>query len=94
MGKLNLDQGKIARGRELAAIIVSQVRRHIDTHTTVSVERAVLRLLGIDGVDETGVPLVNPVVAALQREGVLVKRRDVLDGQCGAESESDCTADC
>jgi len=73
LGKLNLDQGKIAQGRKLAATIVEQVRRHIDTHTTVSVERAVLRLLGIDGVDEAGVPLVNVVVDGLGREGVLDK---------------------
>ena len=71
MGKLNLDQEKITQGRRLAASIVEQVRQHIDTHTTVSVERAVLRLLGIDGVDEAGVPLVNVVVEGLQREGVL-----------------------
>ena len=73
MGKLNLDQEKIAQGRKLAASIVEQVRRHIDSHTTVSVERAVLRLLGIDGVDEAGVPLVNVVVDGLGREGVLDK---------------------
>jgi len=73
LGKLNLDQEKIAQGRKLAASIVDQVRRHIDTHTTVSVERAVLRLLGIDGVDEAGVPLVNVVVDGLGREGVLDK---------------------
>ena len=73
MGKLNLDQYKIARGRELAAAIVAQIRRHIDTHTTVSVERAVLRLLGIDGVDAAGVPLVNRVVEELQSKGVLAR---------------------
>ena len=33
-----------------------------DRHTTVSVERTVCRLLGIDGVDEFGVPLPNVVV--------------------------------
>ena len=73
MGKLDLDRKQIDRGRKLAATIVEQVRRHIETHTTVSVERAVLRLLGIDGVDDAGVPLVNVVVDELHRRNVLAK---------------------
>lgn len=73
MKKLNLDQGKIAYGRTLAAEIVGKVREHIDAHTTVSVERAVLRLIGVDGVDSAGVPLANVVVEKLQQEGVLGK---------------------
>lgn len=73
MKKLNLDQSRIAYGRKLAAEIVGKVREHIDAHTTVSVERSVLRLIGVDGVDEAGVPLANVVVERLQREGVLGK---------------------
>ena len=71
LGKLDLDRQQIEYGRKLAATIVAQVRDHIDTHTTVSVERAVLRLLGIDGVDGAGVPLVNVVVDELHREHAL-----------------------
>jgi beta-lysine 5,6-aminomutase alpha subunit len=71
--KLNLDESTIARGRQLAGRIVTQVQEHIDAHSTVAVERAVLRLLGIDGVDQAGVPLVNGVVEQLHHAGVLGK---------------------
>lgn len=73
MKKLNLDQSRITYGRKLAAEIVGKVREHIDAHTTVSVERAVLRLIGVDGVDSAGVPLANVVVERLQQEGALGK---------------------
>jgi beta-lysine 5,6-aminomutase alpha subunit len=71
--KLNLDENRVARGRELAGRIVDQIQAHISTHTTVSVERAVLRLMGIDGVDQAGNPLVNRVVEHLHKAGVLGK---------------------
>jgi beta-lysine 5,6-aminomutase alpha subunit len=71
--KLRLDQTRIDYGRELAAAIVDKVREHIEAHTTVSVERSVLRLLGIDGVDAAGVPLANVVVDGLRREGLLAR---------------------
>ena len=43
----------------------------IDRHTTVTVERAVCRLLLIDGVNEVGVPLPNVVVDHLLDKGLL-----------------------
>ena len=69
--KLDLDPGLIARGRELASAIVEQVQQYIETRTTTSVERSVLRLVGIDGVDEAEVPLVNVMVEKLRQAGVL-----------------------
>lgn len=71
MNKLDLDHDLIARGRELAAQIVEQVQTYIDERTTTSMERAVLRLLGVDGVNEFEVPLVNVVVEGLREAGVL-----------------------
>ncbi|KLU62450.1 D-lysine 5,6-aminomutase alpha subunit [Peptococcaceae bacterium CEB3] len=68
--KLALDPELIAQGRELAEQIVGQVTPFILAHTTVSVERAVLRLFGIDGVSREGIPLANVVVDALQDAGV------------------------
>jgi beta-lysine 5,6-aminomutase alpha subunit len=38
------------------------VQRFIDGHTTVSIERTVLRAYGVDGADADGVPLVNSCV--------------------------------
>ncbi len=69
--KLNLDQSIIARCRQHAAAIAGQVQQFIDRHTTVSVERSVLRLLGVDGVDSFDVPLPNLMVDEVRREGDL-----------------------
>jgi beta-lysine 5,6-aminomutase alpha subunit len=43
----------------------------IDRHTTVSTERTVLRLLGVDGVDDVESPLPNVVVDAIKDGGGL-----------------------
>jgi beta-lysine 5,6-aminomutase alpha subunit len=58
-GKLNLDPALVARARELARLAGQPVTDLARTHTTVSVERAVLRLAGLDGADEDGMPWVN-----------------------------------
>lgn len=73
MKKLNLNQSTIDRGRKYATQIVDKVQEHIDAHSTVAVERSVLRLMGIDGVDGAGVPLVNGIVEDLQSAEVLGK---------------------
>jgi len=45
---------------------------YIGAHTTVAIERATLRLIGVDGIDEEGVPLPNRVVdSALGALGAL-----------------------
>ncbi|MDA8354165.1 MAG: D-lysine 5,6-aminomutase subunit alpha, partial [Firmicutes bacterium] len=69
--KLRLDQGQIDRGRKAAARIAADVNRELEKKTTVAVERTVLRLLGIDGVDTEGVPLPNVVVDHLLEQGRL-----------------------
>ncbi len=62
MDKLNLDINKIKECRIIADKIAQDVQDFINIHSTVSVERTVLRLLGIDGVDEFGVPIPNKLV--------------------------------
>lgn len=62
MDKLNLDKNKIKECRIIADKIAQDIQDFIDIHSTVSVERTVLRLLGIDGVDEFGVPIPNKLV--------------------------------
>ena len=62
MNKLNLDKNKIKECRIIADKIAKDVQDFIDIHSTVSVERTVLRLLGIDGIDEFGVPIPNKLV--------------------------------
>ncbi len=60
--KLNLDFDMVAKARTSAATVADQVQDFIEGYTTVAVERTVCRLMGIDGVDESEVPLPNLVV--------------------------------
>jgi len=71
MSKLNLDQNTINKARESASQIAKDVQSFIDIHTTVTVERTIARLLGIDGVDEFGTPLPNIVVDSIKKAGAL-----------------------
>src|SRR3954449_11734771 len=64
-GKLNLDPAAVRRARRLAARAGRPVVDLARTHTTVSVERAVLRLAGITGADPDGIPWVNRLVDAV-----------------------------
>ncbi len=63
--ELRIDRRSVDRCRELAGEIVAPVESFIAAHSTVSVERAVLRLLGVDGVTPQEVPLPNAIVDAL-----------------------------
>lgn len=71
--KLKLDQQKIAHCRKIAKDIATDVQNYIDHHTTVAVERTILRLLDIDGVDDYGRPLVNAVIDHILEVGDLTK---------------------
>lgn len=64
--KLGLSKSKIARARALAAEIARPVRDYIRRHTTVTVERSTLRMLGADGVSPEGVPVPNLAVDSLK----------------------------
>jgi len=65
MISLNLDKNKIKHVKILAEIIASDIQDFIDKHSSVSVERTILRLYGVDGVDSEGIPLVNRIVDLL-----------------------------
>jgi beta-lysine 5,6-aminomutase alpha subunit len=65
MGKLDLDPGLVARARDLARRAGRPVVDLARSHTTVSVERATLRLAGITGADPDGIPWVNRLVDAV-----------------------------
>ena len=64
--KLGLSARDIAEARSLAQGIVAPVLDFIDGHTTVTVERATLRIAGADGADADGVPVPNLVVDQLK----------------------------
>jgi beta-lysine 5,6-aminomutase alpha subunit len=70
-GKLNLDPGVIAACRQAAGKIAEQVGEQIAGRTTVSVERSVTRLLGVDGADALGAPLPNVLVDQVHDRGGL-----------------------
>ena len=60
--KLGLNFDLVNQARASAAYVADDTQRFINQHTTVTVERAVCRLLGIDGVNDMDVPLPNVVV--------------------------------
>ena len=69
--KLGLDFKKVEYARGLAKNIADDVQAFCEQYTTVAVERTLARLMGIDGVDESDVPLPNVVVDAIKDKGVL-----------------------
>ncbi|MHB8417306.1 MAG: lysine 5,6-aminomutase subunit alpha [Myxococcales bacterium] len=91
---LYLDERQIERCRALAATVVRGVFDFIDRHSTVSIERTVLRLLGIAGAGTRGVPLCNLMVdrirqvpGALEKGAAYWYGRAVLRGRAGSPSE-------
>ena len=65
LGRLPIDPDAVAECRALAREIAGPIEKMAQTHTTVSIERASLRLIGVDGVIGEGteaVPIPNLVV--------------------------------
>lgn len=69
--KLNLDFNIVENARQKAKSVALSTQEFIDDHTTSTVERTVCRLMGIDGVNEDGVPLPNIVIEHLQSKNAL-----------------------
>ncbi len=69
--KLRLNQTLVDKARASAARVAEDTQVFIDLHTTVAVERAICRLLGIDGVNGDGAPLPNVVVDFMNTHGLL-----------------------
>jgi len=64
--KLHLDPVVVRKARSLARKAGRPIVRLATTHTTVSVERSVLRLAGLPGADPDGEPWVNHLVDAVR----------------------------
>lgn len=60
--KLNLNFAVVDKARQYAREIAADTQKFIEKHTSVTIERTIARLLGIDGVDAQGVPLPNILV--------------------------------
>ena len=69
--KLALDEGIVEECRQAARQIAEGVGERIAGHTSVSVERTVTRMLGVDGADELEAPLPNLLVQHVQDGGGL-----------------------
>ncbi|MBQ1483849.1 MAG: lysine 5,6-aminomutase subunit alpha, partial [Eubacterium sp.] len=69
--KLNLDPKVVESARNHARNIAHDMQDFIDRHTTVSTERTILRLLGVDGIDDVETPLPNVVVDHIKDAGGL-----------------------
>ena len=66
--KLTIDPEQVALARRLASEAGRPIVEMAKAHTTVSVERAVLRLAGLAGADPDGMPLVNRVVDTVRAQ--------------------------
>ncbi len=74
MAELHLDTTKILRCRDIAEKISKPIESLIETHTTVAIERATLRLLGVNGASvQNGqwFPDCNLIVDELAKTGRL-----------------------
>lgn len=87
--KLNLNTELVDKARASARRIAEDTQDFIDLHTTVTVERTVCRLLGIDGVNELEVPLPNVVVDHLVDKGLLAGGAAYYIGNAVAETGID-----
>jgi beta-lysine 5,6-aminomutase alpha subunit len=69
--KLNLDAGVVESCRQTAAQIARRMAEETSGKTTLSVERAVARFLGVDGISELDIPLPNALVDHVHDGGEL-----------------------
>jgi beta-lysine 5,6-aminomutase alpha subunit len=66
MAHIPLNPDQVDRVKQLAKEIADQVQGFIQKHSSVCVERTILRLYGVDGIDAEGTPLPNRLVEILQ----------------------------
>ena len=86
-----VDDAQVAQARGIASQVIEPVFDLIRRHTTISVERTVLRLFGMSGAGPGGVPLANLMADRLKAAGVLNRaRRTGTAGRCswGARARS------
>jgi beta-lysine 5,6-aminomutase alpha subunit len=91
LGRLDIDTDAVDECRELAREISRPIEELARTHTTISIERASLRLVGVDGVEGEGVeavPLPNRVADEIRDtiglgRGVLIPFFHAVESGCG-----------
>jgi beta-lysine 5,6-aminomutase alpha subunit len=91
LGRLSIDRDTLSECRALATEISGPVHELATTHTTVSIERACLRLVGVDGVEGEGadaIPIPNRVVDEIRdrvglERGALIPFFHTVESGCG-----------
>ncbi|MDY7031170.1 MAG: lysine 5,6-aminomutase subunit alpha [Thermodesulfobacteriota bacterium] len=71
MAHIPIQQEQIDRVKGLARDIAFQVHGFLSDYSSVSIERTVLRLYGVDGIDKDGMPLPNRIVDMFGRTNLL-----------------------
>ena len=66
MAQIPLNPDQVDRVKQFAKEISDQVQGFVQKHSSVCVERTILRLYGVDGIDTEGTPLPNRLVDILQ----------------------------
>lgn len=69
MAQIPLNQEQIDKVKSLAKSIAGLIQEFVKKNSSVSVERAILRLYGVDGVDSESTPLPNRMVDILREKG-------------------------
>lgn len=67
-GKLQLDPATVEKARSLARKVGQPIVDIAQQHTTVAVERATLRLAGLEGADADGIPWVNRLLDCVRAD--------------------------
>jgi beta-lysine 5,6-aminomutase alpha subunit len=67
-GKLGLAAADVRRARSLARRVGKPIVKLAQQHTTVSVERATLRMAGLAGADSEGTPWVNRLLEVVRAD--------------------------
>ena len=90
-GRLGLDKADVRRARTLARQVGRPIVKLAQQHTTVSVERATLRLAGLAGADPDGTPWVNRLLDVVRgRRRPRARRRAARCGtRCRAAHADD-----
>ncbi|MDP2773885.1 MAG: lysine 5,6-aminomutase subunit alpha, partial [Nocardioides sp.] len=91
--KLDLDPATVRQARALAKKAGRPIVRLAQQHTTVAVERATLRLAGLEGADAEGTPWVNRLMDVVRADtglehGVALPVWDaLLRGEAGSQGD-------
>ncbi len=98
MATVPVDPKLVDECRAYAAEVADDVQRLIDGHTTVGVERTVLRSYGIVGADQEGTPLVNVLVDRMHKAGLTGRGvayflgKALLDGAASVQEAAEALA--